>query len=140
MTLLQAAFSHNGFSGDYDGKGSAGFFRKVVAEGRVNGPVLISHSDKDTAVGIAYPLASRINGEQAAALGDANDTYGGIGRNGAVRTSEAVKGKLLNAGAPGYGFGKGNLYNLNADACISGHSDICKPEVAYAVLTAVAGV
>jgi hypothetical protein len=139
MTLLQAAFSHNGFSADYDGNGSAGFFRKVVAEGRVNGPILVTHSDKDTAVGIAYPLASRINGEQAAALGDANDKYGGIGRNGAVKTTEAVTGKLLNVGAAGYGFAKGKLHNLNADACIAGHSDICKPEVAYAVLTAVAG-
>jgi hypothetical protein len=139
MTLLQAAFSHNGFSADYDDKGSSGFFRNVVAEGRVHGPVLISHSDKDLAVGTAYPLASRINSEQAAALGDAGDRYGGIGRNGAVKTDEAMIGTLLPPRTAGYAFAKGKLYNLNADACIGGHSDICKPEVAYAVLTAVAG-
>jgi hypothetical protein len=139
MTLLQAAFSHNGFSANYDGKGSAGFFRTVVQEGRVNGPILISHSDKDRAVGTAYPLASRINGEQAAALGDASDRYGGIGRNGAVHTREAVAGTLLKLRATGYNFVRGQLYNLNADASIGDHSDICKPEVAYAVLTAVAG-
>lgn len=140
MTLLQAAFSHNGFSADYDKKGSAGFFRNVVKEERVGGPILITHSVKDVAVGTAYPIASRINGEQAAALGDASDKYGGIGRNGAVNTGEAVNGTLLKAGAPGYVFGKGKLYNLNADATIGGHSDICRPEVAYAVLTAVATV
>jgi hypothetical protein len=139
MTLLQAAFSHNGFSSDYDGRGAAGFFRVVVQEGRVSGPILISHSDKDRAVGVAYPLASRINGEQAAALGDANDRYGGIGRNGAVHTTEAAPGTLLKVRAPGYSFARGRLYNLNADATIGGHSDICKAEVAYAVLTAVAG-
>ena len=32
------------------------------------------------------------------------------------------------------------IYNLNADACISGHSDICKPEVAYALLAAAAAI
>jgi len=139
VTLLQAAFSHNGFSSNYDDKGSAGFFRTVVDEGRVNGPILVSHSDKDVAVGRAYPLASRINGEQASALGDANDRYGGIGRNGAVKTQEAVKGKLLSVREAGYAFTRGKIFNLNADARIGGHSDICKPEVAYAVLTAVAG-
>ena len=138
LTLLQAAFSHNGFSANYDDRGTAGFFRKVVDEGRVNGPILISHSDRDAAVGTAYPLASRINGEQASALGDASDRYGGIGRNGAVKTQEAVKGTLLDARAAGYTFAKGKLFNLNADARIGGHSDICKPEVAYAILTAAA--
>lgn len=140
MTLLQAAFSHNGFSPDYDGSGTKGVFRVVVDDARVNGPILISHSDKDQAVGLAYPLASRISGEQASALGDATDKYGGIGRNGAVKTDrDAVKGVLLKAGAPGYRFERGKLYNLNADACISNHSDICRDEVAFAVLTAVAG-
>ncbi len=138
MTLLQAAFSHNGFSPDYDAKGSAGAFRSVVSDGRINGPILVTHSDKDAAVGRAYPLASRISGEQAAALGDANDTYGGIGRNGAIKTpAEAVKGELLRVGAAGYQFAKGKIYNLNSDGCIGGHSDICKPEVAFALLTAV---
>ena len=42
MALLRAAFSHNGFSANYDDKGTAGFFRKVVSEGRVGGPILIS--------------------------------------------------------------------------------------------------
>jgi pimeloyl-ACP methyl ester carboxylesterase len=39
MTLLQAAFSHNGFS-----KKRNGFFRAVVEQKRVAGPILITHS------------------------------------------------------------------------------------------------
>jgi len=35
-------------------------------------------------------------------------------------------------------FAAGKVHNLNADALISNHSDICKPEVAYALLCAVA--
>lgn len=137
MTLLQAAFSHYGFSGDY-GDGKPGFFRQVVTEGRVRGPILVSNSAKDKAVGLAYPLASRIARQVASALGDKDDRYGGIGRNGAQKTAEAVEGKLLAVGGA-YAFEGGKLYNLNGDDIILGHSDIAKDEVAHALLTAVAG-
>jgi hypothetical protein len=136
MTLLQAAFSHNGFAHLFDGK-SDGFFRKVVTDKKVSGPILISCSVKDMAVGLAYPLASRIAGQQAAALGGPDDVYGGIGRNGAQKTPEAIEGLLQSVGDP-YTFMAGRLYNLHADTIIGGHSDICKDEVAYAVLKAVA--
>jgi len=49
----------------------------------VAGPILITHTANDKAVGIAYALASRISGQTGAALGDATDVFGGIGRNGA---------------------------------------------------------
>src|SRR5712691_8415749 len=93
LTLLQAAFSHNGFAQKFDG-GHDGFFRKVVVDGKVTGPILITCSVNDQAVGVAYPLASRLAGQQASALGDANDVYGGIGRNGAQKTPEADSGTL----------------------------------------------
>jgi hypothetical protein len=135
MTLLQAAFSHNGFASRFDGTRD-GFFRRVVADGLVPGPILITHSVQDEAVGLAYPLASRIAGQDAAALGDAHDRYGGIGRNGAQFTPEAGFGPLLAAGGP-YTFKAGRVYNLNGDKIIAGHSDICRPEVAAALLAAV---
>src|SRR5262249_36621744 len=136
LTLLQAAFSHNGFSPDFD-RGRAGFFRRVVAQHRVRCPTLITHTVNDRAVGIAYPLASRFAGQDAAALGDASDRYGGIGRNGAVKTPEADAGTLLAVGRP-YRFAAGRLHNLQADAFITNHSDIAKPEVAAALLAAIA--
>jgi hypothetical protein len=135
MTLLQAAFSHNGFAAKYDGTHD-GFFRQVVAAKQVNGPILISHTANDKAVGIAYALASRISGVTGAALGDASDAFGGIGRNGAVKTKEAVFLELGPVGTA-YEFAPGALYNLHADV-ISGHSDICKEPVGYALLAAVA--
>ncbi len=135
MTLLQAAFSHNGFASKFD-RVRDGFFRHVVTGGMVAGPILITHSIQDEAVGVAYPLASRIAGQDAAELGDANDRFGGIGRNGAQFTPEAGFGQLLAAGGP-YTFEAGKLYNLNADQIITAHSDICRPEVAAALLAAV---
>lgn len=138
MTLLQAAFSHYGFSEHYDGAND-GFFRKVVTDKSVSGPTLISFTENDRAVGKMYPLASLIAGQVAADLGDKNDKYGGIGRNGAQKTPEASDGSLLGIDGPEkYQLEPGKLYNLNADAIIKDHSDICHNEVAYALLHAVA--
>jgi len=135
LTLLQAAFSHYGFSERYDGTNN-GFFRKVVAGKTVSGPTLITCTQNDMAVGKMYPLASLLAGQVAAALGDKNDKYGGIGRNGAQKTPEASDGTLLDLGSP-YQFQAGKLHNLNSDAIIKGHSDICHNEVVYAILNAV---
>jgi hypothetical protein len=137
MTLLQAAFSHNGFALDFDGERD-GFFRAVVEQGKVAGPILITHTRNDGAVGVAYPIASRIARQDASDLGDADDIFGGIGRNGAIHTPEAIAGELLPVGGA-YAFVQGKLYNLQADAFIADHSDVTGPAVAHALLTAAAG-
>lgn len=136
LTLLQAAFSHYGFSDNYDGT-HAGFFRRVLTAGALQGPILISHSVHDSAVGTMYPLASMLARQVGAALGDAHDLYGGMGRNGAQKTPEATDASLLSVGAK-YAFAPGKVFNLNADAVIREHSDIAHPEVAYALLRAIA--
>ena len=136
LSLLQAAFSHYGFAQHWEGT-KDGFFRRVVTEGRVVGPTVISYTKNDTAVGIAYPIASLITGQVAAALGDKNDKYGGIGRNGAQKTPEAVDGVMLAATGGSYSFIPGALYSLNADSFIKNHSDIAHPQVARAVLAAI---
>ena len=136
LTLLQAAFSHYGFADNYDGT-HAGFFRRVLTEGAVAGPILITHSAHDSAVGTMYPLASMLAQQVGAALGDAHDKYGGMGRNGAQKTPEATDLTLLAVGQP-YPLARGKVFNLNADAIIQEHSDICHPEVAYAWQQAIA--
>lgn len=129
MTLLQAAFSHNGFS-----RTEKGFFRAVVDNKRVDGPILITHTKNDKAVGVAYPLASRLKGDKAAALGDANDPFGGIGRNGAQKMDqgETVTGQLL-AVSSAYTFQPRKFFNLEASSFITGHGDVRGKEVAYAL-------
>ena len=108
------------------------------SSGKVAGPILITHTSNDRAVGIAYPIASRIARQDNADLGDADDVFGGIGRNGAIHTPEAVAGELLSDRGQ-YAFVPGKLYNLRADPLISSHSDVTGPAVAYALLTAAAG-
>jgi pimeloyl-ACP methyl ester carboxylesterase len=133
MVLLQAAFSHNGFSRNMNG-----FFRKVVDDRRVDGPIIITHTKNDRAVGVAYPIASRLAGQKAAALGDENDVFGGIGRNGAqkLEPGETVKAALLDVDGD-YALSAGKLFNLEASAFIKDHGDVRGRQVAYAILGAI---
>jgi hypothetical protein len=136
LTLLQAAYSHYGMAQNYDGQGRDGYFRAIISEAKVTGPILVTHSVQDLAVGIAYAIASRIARQIAAAIGDPNDPYGGIGRNGAQKTPEA---KFMQLQTPGssYAFSAHLPNNLNGDQIIQGHSDICRAEVAGALIAAL---
>ena len=135
MNLLQTAFSHNGFS-----KSMKGFFRSVVDQKRIKGPILVTYTKNDTAVGVAYPLASKIVGDATAAFGDENDKFGGLGRNGAqqMEVGEVVKGNLLDANGD-YQFQIGKFFNLEGSPFIKGHGDITGKEVTHAVRKAIAG-
>jgi hypothetical protein len=135
LILLQAAFSHNGFAQKYDGKNN-GAFHRIVDGKKIDGPILITHTRNDSAVGLAYPLASRLRGDTAAALGDANDLYGGVGRNGAQHVPGAVFQKLLPTTTAYTLKGGSQIYNLLADQFISGHSAIENREVAHAMAAA----
>ena len=106
MTLLQAAFSHNGFADKFK---TTGFFRNVVAEHRIGGPILVTCTANDKAVGLAYPLASLIAGQNAAGFGGPTDPFGGLGRNGAQNTTEAVAGELRAGGQRVRLQGRGHL-------------------------------
>lgn len=128
MTLLQAAFSQNAFS-------PRGAFRKLVTGRKFGGPMLITHSVHDEALGVCYPLASRILRQRASGLGVPSDVYGALGRNGAVHTPEASFGDLHAEGAP-YSFEAGRIYNLRSDSVIRAHADIVKPEIAWALIAA----
>jgi hypothetical protein len=136
LTLLQAAFSHHGFAQKFDGQHD-GFFRRAIADNIVSGPVLITYTRNDTAVGQLYPLASRLAGDDAAELGDANDPYGGMGRNGAQKTPEATFSTLQQEDKP-YQIVGGTVYNLEASPFIANHGDITGRQVAHALLSSIA--
>jgi hypothetical protein len=140
VTLLQAAFSHNGLAAAFDGTHDGGY-RTVLGDKRVSGPILITHTKNDKAVGIAYPLASRIARDVASALGDENDPYGGLGRNGAQHTPEAkgLEGPLKAVGEA-YNFELHRVFNLRADRFIKDHGDVTGHEVTYAFLNGLATI
>jgi hypothetical protein len=139
LLLLQAAYSHNGLAKNFDGKGADGFFHAVLDGRKVDGPILITHSKHDRAVGLAYPLASRLNRDQASGFGGADDLFGGMGANGAqhVDTDKADLILLPRGGVYDFtGAGK-RVFNLNGDATISGHGDVARPETAYVLAKAM---
>lgn len=135
LVLLQAAFSHNGLAARFDGKRD-GAFRPILSQRQVSGPVVITHTKNDLAVGVAYPLASRIARDKAAALGDEDDPFGGMGRNGAQHTPELDKAESVlrpaDAGVR-YAFRPGHVFNLRADATIRDHGDVRNVAVATAL-------
>ena len=135
VSLLQGAFSHYGIATDYDGEGSNGAFHGVP--GKLSGPMIITHTRNDKAVGIAYALASRLARQTAAGLGDENDPYGGMGSNGAQKTPEALPDMDLLDVDGTYHFTARKVANLHADQFVSGHSDVSNPQVAHAVYTAI---
>ncbi|KQX48124.1 MULTISPECIES: hypothetical protein [unclassified Streptomyces] len=145
VTLLQGAFSHYAFAArlphDPGRSGSLG-----NAQLRVRGPVVACYSRHDTALGVMYPLASRLAGDSesfgaAAALGAAagllgadDPRWGAIGHDGvlavpgaAVRTLAAV----LREGVPGSG-----CVSVDAADVVREHSDICHEELARVVVSA----
>jgi hypothetical protein len=142
VTLLEAAFSHYGFSGDIgDGKRTPGFFREVIAKHVVKGPLVETFSYQDTVVGLTYAIASRLADDNVKAIGDPNDPFGGIGRNGAQKTTESFFQPLKAAAtltAP-YSFRTGVVNCVDGSGgLIKDHGDVTNPDVTYAFASAVA--
>ncbi|MEP6494609.1 MAG: hypothetical protein ABJF01_18130 [bacterium] len=133
ISLLQAAFSHYAFAENWDGKNGDGLFRRVIAPpGKyVTGPMIVTHTHSDKAVGVAYAIASRAGKQNASGLGDANDQYGGLGGNGAQKTPGSVQVKINTKGER-YAFTAGMVHNVDGNGVIEGHSDIRRTEVTHA--------
>lgn len=151
LSLLQGAFSHNGF-GDSSStrEGAAGVdgaFRKVVADRRITGPILVTHTRNDTAVGLAYALASTLSQQVASGLeqvanqliGGPGDRHGGLGANGAL---SLLDGEWLDhvalPAAPSPALMAGKVNNVLADAIVADHNDVKNPQVARLVWAAIA--
>jgi hypothetical protein len=131
VLLLQAAFSHYGLAAKVPDRDGGGAFRAAVAPTRATlGPLVATYSARDTVVGNVYAIASRLAGDNFRAIGDANDAYGGIGRNGAQQTDEAISIELA---------GETDSYSLDVThiVCVDGtandgitnHSDVTNARV-----------
>lgn len=134
LSLLQAAFSHNSFS-------PRGYFRSLVESKRLSGPIIVTHTPNDKAVGKAYAIASRISGDISSGLGDADDKYGGLGRNGAVNMAPAEVSRvtrLLLKEKQAYTLDNQIIHNLESSAFIHDHGDVRGKAVAWAISQAIA--
>ncbi len=144
VMLVQGALSLWSYCDDIpEAPGIAGYFRRMIEERRVSGPIVIVHSEYDTACGTFYPIGSRLSGSydfpgglpKYGALG----TYGaqGLGIDPVALTMKPLGGV--------YGFTAGRLYNVDGSPYIrtksglaGAHGDIAHPEVAQTFWSAVA--
>ena len=137
LLLLEAAFSHFGFSAD-NGHGVPGFFRDVIVNQVVKGPFVSTFSTEDTVVGYAYSIMSRLAKDNTRGIGDASDEFGGIGRNGPLKTKEVANAPFKKP-STAYEYKPGVINNLNGSGgFIKNHGDVTNDDVTYAFASAVA--
>lgn len=144
LTLLQGAFSHNSFSAGISYPSVpkfAGTFREVIDGKKVVGPVAVTHTWNDTAVGLAYPTASRIAQTIASAFGVSDgfggrgDVYGGLGANGALGLDGESSDKTYD-GHSELILQSGHVNNLRCDF-IGNHNDVGRMEVARVLQSSI---
>ncbi len=128
-----------------------GYFHNIIAENKVNGPIITTQSRYDTALSRMYPLGAGLANQVDYDLYNANNPpkYRALGHLGArgLSPEKSVFMKMLPTDSS-YQFEPGVIYNLNSDRYIceldgmgGAHSDIDKPEVAHAIWeAAIAGL
>ena len=113
-----------------------GYFRPIgLAPALVDGPIVTTRSKYDRAVGTFFPLGAKLGHEKL--LGEDLPEYGGVGTFG-IQGADGLEQPLLGV-TGGYGFGRGEIYNIDASPVIrngggpsGAHSDISHPEIAHA--------
>ncbi len=140
LTLVQGAMSLWSFCSAIPSVPERpGFFHRVLADGLVAGPVLVTTSVHDRAVRTFYPIGAGARGQVDYAP-DRLPTYGAIGTFGVRGPGIRVVDDDLHAVGVPYDLQPGMVHDLRGDEVIrdgagvmGAHSDITKPAVAHAV-------
>lgn len=139
LYLVQGALSLWAYCSDIPVQsGTPGYFYSIARDDKVSGPIIVTQSEFDTAVGKLYPLGAGVAGQVVYAPGEL-PKYGAIGTFGAHGAGIRIEqGQILSVGAA-YNFRPGHFYNLDCSTVISegeglsgAHSDIAKSEVGHA--------
>jgi hypothetical protein len=120
-----------------------GYFNRLVADELVDGAMVATMSEHDRAVGFFYPLGAGV-AKQVSYDDVSFPKYGGVGSFGVRGPMVTTDNQTMHAVEEPYDFHRGVVYNLEASGVISvgdgpsgAHSDICHPEVAHAVWSAI---
>ncbi|MFJ2059170.1 serine-threonine protein kinase [Streptomyces sp. NPDC087908] len=138
VTLLQGAFSHYAFAARLPHDPGRGGALRDLQE-RVRGPVVACFSRHDTALGVFYPLASRLAGDSASLapaglLGSGDPRWAAIGHDGVQAVPGTVVRPLaavLREGVPASG-----CVSVDTADVVRSHGDICRAELARVVVSA----
>jgi hypothetical protein len=141
VALIQGAVSLWAFGEKVQQKNLKGYFFPWVERPAVRGPIIVTRSIHDRAVGVLYPWASAVSLSDGSFDADEADLplYGAIGAFG-VRGFTGAEFVDMADKNGNYSFEPGKIYNLQASKYISrggglsgAHSDIDGPEVAHAL-------
>jgi hypothetical protein len=144
VALVQGAVSLWSYANTIPfGGGGAGYFNPVFGDRKVSGPMIVTRSKHDSAVGVFYPLASQVKGS-ASFDPQSLPEFGAIGAFGIQGIADGMRNELPMLAADGsYSLEKGKIYNLESSQFIAkkegpsgAHSDIAGPEVAHAIWAA----
>ncbi|MFI0258027.1 serine-threonine protein kinase [Streptomyces sp. NPDC017056] len=135
VTLLQGAFSHYAFAARLPHDPDHGGALNGVQQ-RVDGPMVACFSRHDSALGMLYPLASKLSGDSAGFLG-LFDRWGAVGHDG-IQAVDGAQRLVLGAAVPGSGCVSVDAASVVRDGPppAGAHSDVCHRELAHVVLTA----
>ncbi|AWN52159.1 alpha/beta hydrolase [Methylobacterium sp. 17Sr1-1] len=141
LALVQGALSLWSYCDDIPvSPGRPGYFQRLIAEGLVTGPIIITRSRHDVALGRYYPLGAGVADQVDYSTIGELPRYGAVGTFGAKGLTQAAVEADLEDAAHQYGFERGRIYNLDGDRFIKdgggssgAHNDIDGPEVAHAV-------
>ena len=143
LTLLQGATSLWGFCSAIPDVNKPGYFRKIIEQNKVSGPIVTTQSKRDTAVGRFYPIAAGVALQDDFAAGEF-PRYGGLGAFGIQGPGLNVHDLAIADASHSYDFRPKEIYNLESTGVIKdgsgasgAHSDIAKPEVAHALWESV---
>jgi hypothetical protein len=141
LVLLQGAVSLWSFGTEVHGKATPGYFNPCLERTAVRGPIVVSRSIHDHAVGRLYPWASAVSlADGSFAIDEDNPPlHGAIGSFGIRGVQGATLRPMLDVTGT-YGFEAGRIYNLESskfiakgDGVSGAHSDIDGPQVAHAL-------
>jgi hypothetical protein len=120
-----------------------GYFARLVADELVAGPVVVTTSERDRAVGSFYPIGAGLR--RQIDFGTELPEYGGLGSFGIRGPGPRIEDLPMADATDDYRFRDGTVYNLESSHVIregggasGAHSDINRPEVAHAVWQAMA--
>jgi DNA/RNA endonuclease G (NUC1)/V8-like Glu-specific endopeptidase len=144
LVLLQGALSLWSYCSSIpDAPDQAGYFRRIVTQRLVHGPIVTTQSRFDSAVGTWYPRAAGVAGQVSFAPGQF-PKYGAIGAFGIQGPGVPFQNVSMLPATGDYGFRPGQVYNVEGSAYINtgggvsgAHSDIRKSEVARMVWNAI---
>src|SRR5262249_45051553 len=130
LLLVQGAFSHYAFADRLPHAPDRSGALTGMAR-RVDGPVVVTHSIFDDAVGRMYAVASVAAGDDSAAFDDLLVRWGAMGHDGAQAVGAAEDRLARDSVGTAYGFERGGFLNLEARDVIAhgrppsgAHSDI----------------